>query len=94
MDLERSKPWSVIDFPMQEQAEFHVRMWVRANVTKKRLKKDDVFVVWFCKVLKNWKALVTTTLPDGAYYEVTHDGEKHQTYLDVYTKTDQIIIPD
>lgn len=94
MDLERTKPWSVTDFPMQEQAEFHVRMWIRANVTKKRLKKDDVFVVWFCKTLQNWKALITTTLPNGLYFEVTHDGDKRLTYIDVYKKSDQIIVPE
>lgn len=33
---------------------------------------DDVYIVWFCKVLQNWKALVSTTLPDGMYYEVTY----------------------
>lgn len=32
---------------------------------------DNVFIVWFCKTLQNWKALVSTTLPDGMYYEVT-----------------------
>lgn len=29
---------------------------------------DDVYVVWFCKTLQNWKALLSTTLPDGMYY--------------------------
>lgn len=45
-----------------------------------------VYTVWFCKTLQNWKALVGTTLPDGRYYEVTHDGDKGETYLDVYVK--------
>jgi hypothetical protein len=45
-----------------------------------------VFVVWFCKTLQNWKALVSTTLSDGKYYEVTYDGDKKQSYLDVYAK--------
>lgn len=49
---------------------------------------DDVFVVWFCKVLQNWKALVSTTLPDGMYYEVTFDGDKNQVYIDSYKKFD------
>lgn len=55
---------------------------------------DEVYVVWFCKVLKNWKALVSTTLPDGMYYEVTYDGELGYTYLDAYKKFHNVAIPD
>ena len=47
---------------------------------------DDVYIVWFCKVLQNWKALLSTTLPDGMYYEVTYNGEKKEVYLDAYKK--------
>ena len=47
---------------------------------------DDVFVVWFCKTLQNWKVLVSTTLPDGMYYEVTYNGDKKEVYLDAYKK--------
>lgn len=58
------------------------------------LSPDDVYVVWFSKTLKNWKALVSTNVPDGMYYEVTHNGEKKETYLDVYKKFDNVLIPD
>jgi hypothetical protein len=47
---------------------------------------DEVYVVWFSKVLKNWKALVSTSLPDEMYYEVTYNGETKEIYLDVYSK--------
>lgn len=47
---------------------------------------DDVYVVWFCKTLQNWKALASTTLPDGMYYEVTYNGDKKEVYLDAYKK--------
>lgn len=47
---------------------------------------DDVYVVWFCKILQNWKALLSTTLPDGMYYEVTYNGDKKEVYLDAYKK--------
>lgn len=46
----------------------------------------EVYVVWFSKTLKNWKALVSTTLPDEMYYEVTYNGNDGDTYLDVYSK--------
>lgn len=47
---------------------------------------DNAFIVWFCKTLQNWKALVSTTLPDGMYYEVTYNGDKKEVYLDAYKK--------
>lgn len=46
----------------------------------------DVYVVWFCSTLQNWKALVSTNVLDNAYYEVTYDGEKNRTYVDRYVK--------
>lgn len=47
---------------------------------------DDVYIVWFCKTLQNWKALLSTTLPDGMYYEVTYNGDKKEAYFDAYKK--------
>lgn len=46
----------------------------------------EVKLVWFSKTLGNWKGLATTSLPDGKYYEVTHNQEKNETYVDVYLK--------
>ena len=47
---------------------------------------DDVFVVWCCKTLQNNKALLSTRVPDGMYYEVTYDYHKGCYYLDAYKK--------
>lgn len=47
---------------------------------------DQVYVVWLCKTLQNNKALLSTTLPDGMYYEVTYNGDKNECYLDAYKK--------
>lgn len=66
-----------------------------ADVTDhKQITKDDTFIVWFSKTLQNWKALVSTTVPDGMYYEVTHNGDKCETYLDAYKKWENVCIPD
>lgn len=54
----------------------------------------DVYIVWFSKTLQNWKALLSTTLPDGKYYEVTYNGDRAETYLDVYLKVHNATIPD
>lgn len=60
----------------------------------KQITMDDVYVVWFCKTLQNWKALVSTNVADGMYYEITHDGDKHATYVDVYKKWDNFKVED
>lgn len=51
-----------------------------------QITEGDVFIVWLCKTLQNHKALVSTTLPDGMYYEITYNGDKKQIYLDAYKK--------
>jgi hypothetical protein len=51
-----------------------------------KLRENEVFIVWFSKTLQNWKALVSTTVSDGMYYEVTYNGDKKETYLDAYKK--------
>jgi hypothetical protein len=48
--------------------------------------EDDVYVVWSCKILQNNKALLSTTLRDGMYYELTYNGDKKELYLDAYKK--------
>lgn len=60
----------------------------------KKLTMEDVFIVWFSKTLQNWKALVSTTVSDGMYYEITHNGDKGETYLDAYKKWGNKCIPD
>lgn len=56
--------------------------------------EENVFIVWFCKTLQNWKALVSTTVSDGMYYEITHNGDKQETYLDAYKKWENVRIED
>lgn len=46
----------------------------------------EVYTVWKCKVLQNWKYLLSSTLPDGMYYELTYNGDKNEWYLDAYKK--------
>lgn len=52
----------------------------------KQIIKEDVFVVWSCKTLQNSKALLSTTLFDGMYYELTYNGDKKEIYFDAYKK--------
>ena len=72
----------------------YVRERLEKTDTHVTFSEDEVYVVWFAKTLQNWKALVSTTLPDGMYYEVTYNGDKHETYIDAYKKFDNVCIPN
>lgn len=70
---------------------------VKHYIDKHLDKSDDtpyyeVYVVWYCKTLQNWKALVSSTLNDGMYYELTLNGDKDELYLDAYKKFENKII--
>lgn len=64
-----------------------------SDKTKKtEISKEDVFVVWSCKTLQNNKALLSTVVSDGMYYEITFNGNKKELYLDAYKKWENICI--
>lgn len=54
---------------------------------KDYIKVSDIYVVWYARELQNDKALLSTNVSDGMYYELTHDGDKHKIYFDAYKKT-------
>lgn len=54
----------------------------------------DIYVIWFAKTLQNWKAIVSTTLEDGRIYEVTHNGDTSETYVDRYIKEHNTLYVD
>lgn len=48
---------------------------------------EDVFTVWSCKALQNYKCLASTNVSgDGIYAEYTYNGDKQELYEDVYAK--------
>lgn len=64
----------------------------RGDCTNGKICEKDVFIVWMCKTLQNHKALLSTTVPDGMYYEVTYNGDKGELYLDAYKKWENVLI--
>lgn len=52
----------------------------------------QVFTVWKTKVLQNWKYLISSSLHDGMYYELTFNGDKGEWYLDAYKKFENRVI--
>ena len=57
-----------------------------------RITADEVYVVWLVKALQNNKALLSTTVPDGMYYEFTWNGDKNEGYLDAYKKWKNVLV--
>ena len=62
---------------------FNSRVYKTDNM---QLTEDYVYIVWFSKTLQNFKALVSTAVSDGMYYEITYNGDKNELYLDAYKK--------
>lgn len=54
----------------------------------------EVYIVWKCKALQNWKYLLSSTLFDGMYYELTYNGDKKEWYLDAYKKFENKVIKE
>ena len=54
-------------------------------------RQKDVFIVWYCKTLQNWKALAGIYGRDE-YFELTYNGDKKELYLDVYKKSENMCL--
>lgn len=55
--------------------------------TTEKIDLSNVFIVWSCKTLQNYKCLASTTVSgDGIYAEYTYNGDKQELYEDVYKK--------
>ena len=64
-----------------------VRQYAIEHLDKSdEIPKFKVYVVWSCKALQNSKALLSTSLSDGMYYEITMNGDKKEIYFDAYKK--------
>lgn len=70
-----------------EECKEVVKQYAREHLDKSDdIPEFEVFVVWQCKTLQNNKALLSTTLFDGMYYELTYNGDKKELYFDAYKK--------
>ena len=69
-----------------KMAKAAVVAWYNEHNAPATIGMEDVYIVWFSKVLQNWKALAGTHHGDGMYYEITFDGDKDCAYVDAYKK--------
>ena len=53
----------------------------------------EVYIVWKGKALQSWKYIISSTLPDGMYYELTYNDDTNEWYLDAYKKFENKVIP-
>lgn len=80
---------------MNKKVSKFVRKYAEEHLDKSDPKQEfEVFVVWQCYILGNAKWLLSTTLPDGMYYEVTYNKVKNEFYLDAYKKFENRCIPN
>lgn len=54
---------------------------------------DNIYVVTYSFVMGEQKALISTTLSDGKYYECTYDKLNHVIYVTTYVRLTQTDIP-
>lgn len=70
-----------------------VRDYITEHLDKSDPTPDfEVYTVWKSKALQNWKYLLSSTLNDGMYYELTYNGDKEEWYLDAYKKFENRVI--
>ena len=53
---------------------------------------DEVYVVWSCKTLQNKKVIHSTDLVKGILFEINYNGDKDETYVDVYKKEKNYVV--
>ena len=80
---------------MDERAKEIVRKYIEEHLDKSDPAVTfEVYTVWKAKALQNWKYLISSTLSDGMYYELTYNGDKKEWYLDAYKKFENRCIKD
>lgn len=80
---------------MDHSAILIVSKFIRDHLDKSDKQPEfEVYIVWKCKALQNWKYLLSSTLPDGMYYELTYNGDKKEWYLDAYKKFENKVITE
>lgn len=77
----------IFDCGLDTKAQDIVASYIEEHLDKSDEKPHySVYIVWKVKALQNWKYLISSTLNDGMYYELTFNGDKEEWYLDAYKK--------
>lgn len=80
---------------MDEKALKIIKKYIKEHLDKTDGEVEfEMYIVWKAKILQNWKYLLSSTLPDGMYYELTYNGDKKEWYLDAYKKFENRVVTD
>lgn len=80
---------------MDERALSIVKGYIMDHLDKSEdTPQFSVYTVWKSKALQNWKYLISSTLYDGMYYELTYNGDAKEWYLDAYKKFENKVIKE
>ena len=78
---------------MDEKALLLIKEYILKHLDKSEpIPPYDVYIVWKCKTLQNWKYLISSSLSDGMYYELTYNGDNKEWYIDAYKKFDNVCV--
>ena len=80
-------------YGMDKQVIDIVREYIIEHLDKSDDTPDfEVYIVWKCKALQNWKYLISSDIRDGMYYEITYNGREDEFYLDAYKKFENRVV--
>lgn len=67
------------------------------NILKDKYDEDfgikDLHLVWFSKILQNYKCVIIDLKDNQRYYECTYNGTKDEIYIDIYEKQYNVVVP-
>lgn len=55
-------------------------------------KIEDLHLVWFSKILQNYKCVIIDLKANQRYYELTFNGDRNEIYIDIYQKEHNIVV--
>lgn len=53
---------------------------------------EELHLVWFSKILQNFKCVIVDLRDNQRYYEVSYNGNKNEIYVDIYEKQYNFLI--
>jgi Family of unknown function (DUF6275) len=56
------------------------------------LSLDDVYIIWFTKLLASWKAVVASTAVRGLVWIVSYNGPRNEAYVEVYKRVNNVTV--
>jgi hypothetical protein len=77
-----------IPFSTEDEGQSYPEM--AKDIVQALVPDGTVYLVWFAYILGNWKALCSTDVPDGRYFEVTFSKERGVAFVDTYVKVDNV----